>query len=253
MKKLLILITILLFAVLTGCATTQQMANLEQKVADLEDMVVMGGTEGAAASFYPASAGLIGGQAGKLDKITSVSEDDVAMVAMEDHATYGDMAFIYVADDDSAASESAPHIIDPDEAGDIRWKIANARFIRKHDFALSDETNTNITEAHILNNRYITNNGSTSEADLVLPALSYTVSVIFIQEEVGTYIMEINPPSGELFDHDGTPLDVNDCIDSHNEVGAMIVFTRTLLDNGSTWRWFTNTIRWAWVDTGATD
>ena len=119
MKKFIVLIFILLFI---GCATTQQMAKLEQKVTDLEEQVLMGSTERAGASFYPARS-LIGGVAGSLDNITSVVEKDVALVALEDDTTFGDAALLYVADNDSGATESVPFVIDPDEAGDIRWKL----------------------------------------------------------------------------------------------------------------------------------
>ena len=87
MKKWLLLILIPLFAF--GCATT----GLENRVAELESrmeiMEITGGAEQTAASFYPATA-LTGGGTGALDKITGVSEGDVAMVALEDDGTYGD-------------------------------------------------------------------------------------------------------------------------------------------------------------------
>jgi len=109
----------------------------------------------------------------------------------------------------------------------------------------------NITEAHILANKWHTNNGASAEIDLTLPALSYTVNIIFIVQDA--FISEINPPSGELFDHDGDDLDANDCIDLSIVVGDKIGFTRLLLADGSTWRWSTDTIRGNHVDTGASD
>lgn len=124
MKKLWVLLFALIFT--TSCATTvdnDRVIKLEQKVAELEGMVLMGMTEGAAASFYPFSAGLIGGQASKLDKISSVSQGDTAIGLLEGHATYGDAFMPYVADN-SADAESPPEVVDPDEAGDIRWKLA---------------------------------------------------------------------------------------------------------------------------------
>ena len=119
------------------------------------------------------------------------------------------------------------------------------------DKALADQTNTNITEAQILAAKFITNQGSSSEADLVLPALSYYVNFICIVNEA--HIIEWNPPSGELFDHDGTLLDADDVIDSPIGIGAKISFTRMLIADGSTWRWSTDTIRGIWPDGGASD
>jgi len=120
------------------------------------------------------------------------------------------------------------------------------------DFSTTNHTSTgNITEAQILASKWHTNNGASAEIDLTLPALSYTVNIIFIVQE--TQIMEINPPSGELFDHDGTDLDADDCIDTSIVIGDKIAFTRILLADGSTWRWSTDTIRGNHVDTGASD
>ena len=119
------------------------------------------------------------------------------------------------------------------------------------DKALADETNTDITEAQILAAKFITNQGSSSEADLGLPALSYYINFICIVNEA--HIIEWNPPSGELFDHDGILLDADDVIDSPVGIGAKISFTRMLIADGSTWRWSTDTIRGIWPDGGASD
>ena len=120
------------------------------------------------------------------------------------------------------------------------------------DFSTANHTATgSISEAQIKQNKWHTNNGASTEIDLTLPALSYTISIIFIVQE--TQIMEINPPSGELFDHDGTDLNADDCIDLSIVVGDKIAFTRMLLADGTTWRWSTDTIRGSHVDTGATD
>ena len=120
------------------------------------------------------------------------------------------------------------------------------------DYSTTNHTSTgNITEAHILASKWHTNNGASAEIDLTLPALSYTVGIVFIVQE--TQIIEINPPSGELFDHDGVDLDADDCVDTSAVVGDKIAFTRILLADGSTWRWSTDTIRGNHIDTGATD
>jgi len=120
------------------------------------------------------------------------------------------------------------------------------------DFKTANHTATgNITEAQIKANKWHTNNGASAEIDLTLPALSYTVSIVFIVQE--TQIIEINPPSGELFDLDGTDLDADDCIDTSAVVGDKIALTRMLIADGSTWRWSADTIRGVHSDTGASD
>ena len=112
----------------------------------------------------------------------------------------------------------------------------------------------NITEAHILANKYLTNQGEdAAENDLVLPDIEYYANVIFIVNEA--YIIEINPPNAdahEAFDLDGTRLDLSDCIDSPIVVGSKISATRMQAADG-TWHWSFDTIRGTWVDTGATD
>ena len=112
----------------------------------------------------------------------------------------------------------------------------------------------NITEAQILANKFLTNQGEDAdENDLVLPDLEYYVTVIFIVNEA--YVIEINPPNAdahEAFDLDGVLLNASDCIDSPITIGAKIAATRMQWDDG-TWKWSFDTIRGTWVDTGASD
>jgi len=61
--------------------------------------------------------GLTGGTANDLDGIASVAADDVCFV------TLGNSSLYYLAVDNSALSEDSPWIIDPDEAGDLRWVL----------------------------------------------------------------------------------------------------------------------------------
>ena len=121
------------------------------------------------------------------------------------------------------------------------------------DKAMADETNTQITEAQILAAKYITNQGSTDEADLILPDLEYYVSIVFIVNEA--LIIEINPPNAdahEAFDLDGTVLDASDCVDSPVTIGAKLAATRMQIADG-TWKWSLDTVRGAWVDGAASD
>ena len=109
---------------------------------------------------------------------------------------------------------------------------------------------TSIAEAQLLAAKFITNQGDSGEADLTLPAVSYGIGRIFVVEEAQN--IEINPPSGEAFDLDGTTLDANDCIDSDSTVGSKIVATR-MKNAAGTWIWSLDTIRGVWTDTGASD
>ena len=77
-------------------------------------------------NFYPATA-LTGGGAGALDAVdgAGLADGDVAFVGLLGHATYGNALLVYMLDADSAASESSPDVIAPDDnAGDKRWVLA---------------------------------------------------------------------------------------------------------------------------------
>lgn len=111
-------------------------------------------------------------------------------------------------------------------------------------------TDTSITAQQLLDNRYISNQGASGEVDITLPAVSYSISrTVLITEP---HIVEINPPSGEAFDLNGTDLDADDCIDSPATVKAKAVFTRMQDDTGA-WVWSMDRVRGDWVDTGASD
>jgi len=121
------------------------------------------------------------------------------------------------------------------------------------DIVASDETPVAITAANILTNKFITNQGSSSEADWTLPDIEYYASVTFIVNEA--FIEEICPVNAdahEAFDLNGTVLDASDCIDSPILIGSKMVATRMQIADG-TWKWSFDTVRGAWVDTGATD
>ena len=111
-------------------------------------------------------------------------------------------------------------------------------------------TDTSITAQQLLDNRYISNQGATGEVDITLPAVSYSISRTVLITEA--QIAEINPPSGEAFDLNGTSLTADSCIDSPATVGAKAVFTR-MQDASGTWFWSVDTVRGSWVDTGASD
>lgn len=162
------------------------------------------------------------------------------------------------------------HLLDTDDDGDIDSIDAGALAALGVVFDTGDITGTsayttretssqaytasgNISEAQILANKYLTNQGAGAEIDLVLPDLEYYINVTFIINEA--FIIEINPPNAdthEEFDLDGTILDESDCIDSPTGLGSKIVATRMQWDDG-TWKWSFDTVRGVWVDTGASD
>jgi len=116
----------------------------------------------------------------------------------------------------------------------------------------NSETQTDITEAEIIENLYHTNQDASApgELDKRLPDLSYFVRIIVYVSEA--QIIEMCPPSGEIFDLDGTALDANDCIDSPATTGSKAVVTRAQQAD-ATWQWEWDTVRGAFVDTGAGD
>lgn len=111
-------------------------------------------------------------------------------------------------------------------------------------------SNTSVTEAQLLANKYISNYGASGGINVILPAVSYNISRTVIVE--AAQIIKLNPPSGELFDLSGTLLDANDVVDSPTGIGAVIVATR-VRTGASTWRWSLDVVRGTWVDSGASD
>jgi hypothetical protein len=121
-KKIGILILFLMFFV--GCSTFQRIDDLDRRATILEEEREMGLAEGVGAATRMWGRDCIDGScaAGKnLDDITAggagAIDGDVAIVPAD--PTYGFL--IYLMDDDSAAAESLPNIVDPDTAGDHRW------------------------------------------------------------------------------------------------------------------------------------
>ena len=206
---------------------------------------------GFASSAYHCSGGLTGGGVGALDKIASPGDNDIAYVHYNGDATYGNAVLMYTFDIDASAGESPPWIVAPD-TGSGEWEL-NGIVGRDQNTLDEDhgEVMSELTDAEVLVNGYVTNQGSAGETDTGLPALSFHIKITFIIEE--EQIFELSPPSGELFDLDGTLLDANDCVDSPAVVGSKLIATRMLLADGSTWRWSLDTVRGPWVDGDAED
>lgn len=111
-------------------------------------------------------------------------------------------------------------------------------------------TDTSLSAAQLLANKFITNQGASGEINITLPAVSYRISRTIIVEEA--WIIEVNPPTGEAFDLGGTTLDANDVIDSPAVVGSKMVVTR-MKNSSGTWHWSCDAVRGSWVDSGVTD
>jgi hypothetical protein len=80
-----------------------------------------------------AATGLIGGAVGNLDTIDGADLADKDMAIVIDQTT----VYFYAMDADSAAAESSPDVISPDDnAGDKRWILQS---IRANDLTLSDD------------------------------------------------------------------------------------------------------------------
>jgi hypothetical protein len=129
-------------------------------------------------------------------------------------------------------------------------EINGVVYVPSDDQHLDLTADTVLTEAQIQANKYITNQGDDGEADITLPAVSYVIGVTFLVSEA--QIIEVNPPSGETFDLNGTTLDADDCVDSPAVVGSKLVATR-MQNAAGTWIWSLDTVRGSWEDTGASD
>lgn len=213
--------------------------------------------------LFVAYDGISGGTAGKADNIDACDADGSGYDLQNKDAlivwdqTAG-VFYFYIWNNTSTATDDNFSVVTPDacnggafsnyNSGAGRWLLVSPvpREFKKLDLT----TDTTMTEAQILANKYISNQGAAGEVDLTLPAVSYAISVVFSVEEV--LIIEVNPPSGELFDLNGTLLDANDCVDSPAIVGSKLVATR-LQNAAGTWIWSLDAVRGTWVDTGASD
>ena len=107
-----------------------------------------------------------------------------------------------------------------------------------------------LSTIQVFANKYITNQGASDEVDIMLPAVSWGITVYFIVEE--TQVIEVNPPTGEAFILSTATLSANDCIDSDNVVGSMLMVTR-IKNAAGTCQWLAMNIIGTWVDTNASD
>ena len=112
------------------------------------------------------------------------------------------------------------------------------------------ETQTAFSEANMLLYGTINNQGADEETDIITVAVSYPIK--FEVEVSEDHIIELCPPSGEIFTLNGTALAANDCVDSSAVVGDCFMVKRRQIAAG-TWQYFIYTIQGAHLDTGAGD
>ena len=236
MKKFIVLISILLFAGFTGCVTTSQMVKLEQKVADLEQQVLIGGTERAGASFYPFSVDLTGGGTGELDKITGTETGDTAIGIIHNHATFGNSFFAFTMDSDTGSqTEAVPDVIDAGD-NDEDWelcKLYGSQIIGRTAWGPAITGNITLGDelTEVWNKAYIVEAACTvtlAKASTV----GYGATVLLIVKDVSeTVIVEVD--NADIINLHGTPLDAGDTIDSPGAAGDFIVLIATTDADGS--------------------
>ncbi len=109
---------------------------------------------------------------------------------------------------------------------------------------------TAFSEANMLANSAIDNQGAGEETDVILVAVSYPIK--FAVETSEAFQIELCPPSGEIFTQDATALNPNDCILSSATVGSVFVVKRRQIADAS-WQYFTFTVQGVNTDAGAGD
>ena len=113
----------------------ERVTKVEGQVADLAEMVEMGGFGAVAANFYPFTGGLDGGLTGDLDKQTSTADKDVGFVVVNDYTgvaaedflngiNTGDWFAVYSMDQDGGAGDAWPDYGVSGDGGNERWEYS---------------------------------------------------------------------------------------------------------------------------------
>ena len=215
MKKFFILFFVLLFV---GCATSNdRMIKLEQKVRELEDMVLIGATEEAGASFYPFTGGLDGGTTGMLDKITSLSDKDVAFGALQGDATYGNSFFAYTHDTGSSVGNDLPWTVDSGDVG-TDWILLHGRFKYMYSkLEPSKETGATVTVYdYETGTVFINDDNDAIEFDL--PADGAGCAFCFTNDYDSSAVMTIDPDASDYMILDGTVASQGEAIKSGGDI-----------------------------------
>ena len=135
---------------------------------------------------------------------------------------------------------------------EVTWlqiKLDISRDISSQSFS-NGETQTTVTEAHMLGAKWITDQGGSAETDLILTAVSYYIQCTIFETEGNGF--EICPPSGEAIYLNGSAIAQDDCVDGGGNIGDSAVLIRAQIADGS-YRYFLNTVLGTWSngnDTG---
>lgn len=126
--------------------------------------------------------------------------------------------------------------------GSTAWN--SLKYVVDRPSTLVINTNTSITEAQLIANKYFSNSGATGTIAITLPAVSFEICRVIIVED--DQIIQINPPSGEAFDLSGTALTADQSFAGTATVGGKIVITRQRNAAG-TWIWSADVVRGTWA------
>lgn len=113
----------------------------------------------------------------------------------------------------------------------------------KQPSTLSLTEDITITSSQLLDNKYLSNYGSTGTVKIILPAVEYQITRTAIVE--AAYTVKICPPSGESLNVNGTDLTVDYCTISPVIVGSKTTVTRR--KNGVGWIWDVDGVRGTWT------
>lgn len=138
--------------------------------------------------------------------------------------------------------------IETEGTGTITVSIDKSAVEATQPATLALTTDTSITEANVLSNKYLSNYGASGEVDIILPAISYNHTRTILIE--AAQVLEISPPSGEVLELSGTDLTADYCVNSGSVIGNKATVTR-LRTGASTWKWSIDVVRGTWASCGA--
>ena len=144
--------------------------------------------------------------------------------------------------------DSGDFVEDRSVLGKVTVSIDKSAVEATQPATLALTTDTSITEANVLSNKYLSNYGASGEVDIILPAISYNQTRTILIE--AAQVLEISPPSGEVLELSGTDLTADYCVNSGSVVGNKDTVTR-LRTSASTWKWSIDVVRGAWASCGA--
>jgi len=208
-----------------GCATNRlqdrKIADLADRVQDIEFGALMGLAESADANFFPVSGSLTGGGTGSLDKITSTADNDAAIAMFNAHGTYGDAFMAFTLDDNAGSGDDEPWYVNSGDGGNERWELLDGRF----SFMYSKIKNNESDAATITVNDYDTgtvyvNTDGVQEADL--PADPTGLVYCFCNDEDSTGAITLDPNVNDIIIIDGALESAGEAIVSSGSIADFL-------------------------------